>query len=209
MDNMEIYQKSREVPETAKRRIAGGKLRGFTDINPMWRIKKLTELFGPCGFGWYTEVKNKFSEKGEDGKTVVFIEINLFVKIEDEWSKPIYGIGGSTLVNKFNENFETTDEAYKMAYTDSLSVACKSIGIGADVYFEKDADKYNTYDQQNENKRNVEESYFEKVRCPICHKELFTVKMKDGSNMKPSYFIKQYGMCPDCYRNKHKKEGQA
>ena len=33
-----------------------------------------------------------------------------------------------------------------MAYTDAISVACKALGIGADVYFEKDADsKYSPY----------------------------------------------------------------
>lgn len=49
MTNLEIYEKSRTVPKEAKKSIAGGKLKGKTDINPMWRIKKLTELFGPCG----------------------------------------------------------------------------------------------------------------------------------------------------------------
>ena len=35
---------------------------------------------------------------------------------------------------------------YKMALTDALSVACKALGIGADVYFEKDSSsKYAGY----------------------------------------------------------------
>ena len=53
MDNLFFYEKGREVPANAKREIDGGRLKGKTDINPMWRIKKLTELFGPCGIGWY------------------------------------------------------------------------------------------------------------------------------------------------------------
>ena len=57
MDNMRYYNAGREVPDAAKRTIKGGKLNGFTDINPMWRIQKLTELFGVCGVGWYTEIK--------------------------------------------------------------------------------------------------------------------------------------------------------
>ena len=52
MENMEIYNALRNPPETAKKKIGGGRLNGMTDINPMWRIKALTERFGPCGFGW-------------------------------------------------------------------------------------------------------------------------------------------------------------
>lgn len=49
MDKLEIYNRCREVPKEAQKAIAAGRLKGKTDINPMWRIKKLTELFGPAG----------------------------------------------------------------------------------------------------------------------------------------------------------------
>ena len=42
MDNMEIWNKLAETPEEAKRKISGGRLNGFTDINPMWRLRRLT-----------------------------------------------------------------------------------------------------------------------------------------------------------------------
>ena len=51
MDNLEIYNVAREVPKEAMKPISGGRLKGMTDINPMWRIKVLTELFGICGIG--------------------------------------------------------------------------------------------------------------------------------------------------------------
>jgi len=35
-----------------------------------------------------------------------------------------------------------SDECFKMALTDAISVAAKALGIGADVYFEKDKTKY-------------------------------------------------------------------
>lgn len=146
MGNMDIYNSLREVPQEAKKTIPKGKLAGFTDINPMWRIKKLTELFGVCGFGWYTEITNRWIEKGPDGKEAAFIEINLYVKQDGEWSKPIVGIGGSSFVNFFNKKLETSDEAFKMAYTDAISVACKALGMAADVYYTKDRTKYNMGD---------------------------------------------------------------
>ena len=52
MEKLEIYNRCREVPKEAQKAIAAGRLKGKTDINPMWRIKKLTELFGPAGTGW-------------------------------------------------------------------------------------------------------------------------------------------------------------
>lgn len=43
---------------------------------------------------------------------------------------------------KEKAGIHVSDECYKMATTDALSVACKQLGIGADVYFEKDKTKY-------------------------------------------------------------------
>ena len=51
-NNLEIYELLKEVPDKAKKTITGGRLSGMTDIKPMWRIEKLTEVFGVCGFGW-------------------------------------------------------------------------------------------------------------------------------------------------------------
>lgn len=149
MDNMKIYNAVRAVPAEAKKAFNNGKFSG-TDINPMWRIKTLTEQFGPAGIGWYTDI---ISERSETyGETVMaIVDLNLYVKVDGEWSKPIYGTGGNMLVSKVNKkqsdgsvttSLQTSDEGYKMAYTDALSVACKALGIGADVYFEKDKDKY-------------------------------------------------------------------
>lgn len=143
MDNMAIYNQSRAVPNEAKRAISAGRLKGKTDINPMWRIKKLTELFGPCGTGWYVQVADKHIEDGHDGIRVALVDLNLFYRLENgEWSAPVFGTGGNTLVDKESRGLYTSDEAFKMAYTDALSVCCKMLGIGADVYWEADATKY-------------------------------------------------------------------
>lgn len=149
MDNLEIYNKLREVPESAKKPIIAGRLKGFTDINPMWRIKKLTETFGPCGIGWYIKVVNFWTEEGDNGTKAVFCHLELYTKVEDGgWSAPIVGIGGSMLVAKERNGMYTSDEAYKMAYTDAISIACKALGMGADVYFAKDiSTKYQSYGQ--------------------------------------------------------------
>ena len=141
MENLRIYEQCRSDPETAKKEINGGRLNGKTDINPMWRIKILTEQFGPIGIGWYYK---KISEKKEvvGEETAVFVDIELYIKADGEWSKPIFGTGGSMLASKEKSGIYVSDECYKMATTDAISVACKQLGIGADVYWESDASKY-------------------------------------------------------------------
>ena len=149
-NNLSIYESVRSVPKEAKKEIEAGRLKGKYDINPMWRIKKLTEVFGPAGFGWYTEIIRTWTEASESGEMAVFVDINLFVKKDGEWSRPIFGNGGNKLIanEKKYENGQQVyipyldDDAYKKAYTDAISVAAKALGVGADVYFEKDKGKY-------------------------------------------------------------------
>ena len=141
MEKMEIYDRVRSVPDEAKKSISAGRLKGMTDINPMWRIKKLTEEFGPCGIGWWTKVTDRWTETIGD-ETCAFVDLELYVKVGDEWSKPITGSGGSKLATKERSGVYVSDECYKMAETDALSVACKKLGIGADVYFSADRTKY-------------------------------------------------------------------
>lgn len=146
MDNLVFYNKFRSVPQEAQKTIQAGKLKGFTDINPMWRIKTLTETFGACGLGWYcSDVEYHIENAG--GETAVFCSLNLKIKINGEWSQPIYGIGGSKLAGK-GVGEGINDEAYKMAFTDALSIACKNLGMAADIYYANDRTKYNTVQEQ-------------------------------------------------------------
>lgn len=142
MSNMDIYNAVRSVPEDAKKRITGGRLNGKTDINPMWRIKVLTERFGPCGIGWKYVITDKCHAVGRENEIAAFVDILLYVKHGDAWSDGIPGTGGSMFVELEKSGPHVNDECYKMALTDAISVACKALGIGADVYWEADATKY-------------------------------------------------------------------
>ena len=145
MDNLEIYNKVKNVPPEAKKSIAAGRLKGMTDINPMWRIKTLTEVFGVAGVGWYSEITHTQIDEGSSGEKMVSVFVNVYVKQGNEWSKPVPGVGGAMLIAKESAGLRLDDEAYKKAYTDALSVAFKAFGVGASVYFEKDPDgKYET-----------------------------------------------------------------
>jgi len=143
-NNLSLWEAVRFCPKEAQRTITGGRLNNFTDISPIWRMKVLTEQFGPCGFGWYYEITDKWNEADGLGQIATFVQINLYVKNGDEWSKPIVGMGGSAFVKKEGSNLHTSDEAYKMALTDAISVSCKALGIAADIYWSKDTTKYTT-----------------------------------------------------------------
>ena len=154
IDMMEVYDKVRSVPENAQKTITGGRLNGKTDINPMWRIKTLTEVFGMCGVGWYYDVLDKRLEKADSGEVAAFVDIHLYVSTGDgQWSKPIFGTGGSMFIAKDKNGLYTSDECFKMALTDAISVSCKALGVGADIYWDKDKTKYDRPEEQNQEEK--------------------------------------------------------
>lgn len=140
MENLELYNAFAGVPENAKKPIQAGKLKGKTDINPMWRIKTLTAAFGPCGFGWTTKITEHWVER-DGGESTSWVRLELRVKVNGQWSEPIEGVGGSKQFGK-GMGDGINDEAFKMAETDAISVACKKLGMGADVYWQANETKY-------------------------------------------------------------------
>jgi hypothetical protein len=147
-NNLKLYNEVREVPEEAIKKITGGRLSGMSDINPMWRIKELTRHFGICGIGWKIEIIRQRLESGANDEVCAFVDINLYIKdrLNDKWSEPIPGIGGASYISKERNGMYNSDECFKMALTDAISVACKLLGFGANVYFSRDTEtKYPTY----------------------------------------------------------------
>lgn len=157
MDNLEIYNKLKEVPPEAQKKITGGRLNGMTDIKPMWRIEKLTEVFGMCGIGWKAPITNKEIIDGANGEKIAIVDIDLYVKVNGEWSEAIQGTGGSSFIANESKGLYTSDECFKMAYTDAISVACKSLGMGANVYWGDS--KYNTNKQEEITTKEQAEQY--------------------------------------------------
>lgn len=142
--NMDIYNKVRSVPKEAVKAIQAGRLKGKSDINPMWRIKMLTEIFGIAGFGWKIDIIDQWLTDGADGEVIANVKINLYVKHPEtgEWSAGIVGIGGAMFVTNESKGKYNDDDAFKKAYTDAISIACKALGFCADIYYEKDPTKY-------------------------------------------------------------------
>lgn len=144
MDNMELFRQFEKTADEAQKPIEAGRLKGFTDINPMWRFKRLTEVFGPVGIGWKFVITDKQIIPGADGVVSAFVDILLYYKWNGEWSEGIPGTGGSAFVASEKKGLYTSDECFKMALSDAIGTACKALGMSADIYFSKDRSKYTT-----------------------------------------------------------------
>lgn len=136
MLNTQIWDALKRPPSSALREIKGGRLNGKTDINPQWRMQVMTERFGPAGVGWKYSVERLWLEPAAEGQVAAFAQINLSYRNPDtgDWSDPIPGIGGSMFIEAEKNGLHVSDEAYKMAITDALSVAMKALGVAADIY---------------------------------------------------------------------------
>ena len=161
-ENMKFWEKLNKPPATALKQIQAGRLKGMSDINPQWRYKVMTETFGICGTGWKFEIVSK-TEKQCGEEISVFVDINLFIKVDGEWSEPIPGTGGSTLYASERNGMHMSDEAYKMALTDALSVAMKMLGVASSIYEGMwDGSKYKEEQKQKAKTPNID-SLFAKV----------------------------------------------
>lgn len=177
MENLEIYNKLRECPTEAIKPINAGRLKGMSDINPMWRIKALTAVFGPCGIGWWYTVDKQWLEHGNGPEVAAFCNITLFYKRAGEESHGIPGTGGSGFVKVEKNGPYTSDECFKMALTDAISVAAKALGAAADIYWKKDRTKY---DQPSA------PAPEEPILCEVCGKPVQGAKKQDGTIMTPA-----------------------
>lgn len=196
-NNLEIYNKVRQVPERAQKPIRAGRLKGMTDINPMWRIKVLTDQFGPCGFGWYYEVKDHWIETSMSNDEITAnVLISLYIKHDGEWSAPIQGIGGSKLVAQEKKGLYVNDECFKMALTDAISVACKALGVGADIYWSKDNTKYIDGKIDNFNEEMAEAEYMKKEGAKLVDKgkHKILIQMADKCEVPIETILEHYGI---------------
>lgn len=193
MDNLRFYNKVREVPTEAQKPITAGRLKNKTDINPMWRIQALTELFGPCGVGWWYEItEKKIVPDDVTGQKAAFVDILLYYKdpASGEVSKGIPGTGGASFVAKENNGPYLSDECFKMALTDAISVACKAIGVGADIYWAAGRSKYTALDDPEPHHPLV---------CDVCGGPIKGIKTADRT-IPAQELADQFGRCAKCIK---------
>lgn len=209
MDNMRIWGRFSTTPKEAQKNIDAGRLKGFTDINPMWRFKALTEQFGPCGIGWKLEIKDYRIEQGAGDEQRAFVLVNLSYREPDgTWSEPVPGFGGASFVSIEKNGPYTNDECYKMALSDAIGTACKALGMSADIYFAKDRSKYTLPAAEPDKPKPPKEPEApqepkKKVLCQRCGEEITAVQFKSGARRTVDQIIEysetQFGT-PLCFR---------
>lgn len=133
-NNTKVWLDVCRVPVSSLKAITGGRLKGKSDINPQWRFLVMTQVFGMCGIGWKYTIDKQWLEEGKDGEVMAFVNVSLYVKHEGVWSDAIQGNGGAMLIAKEKSGYFNSDEAYKMAMTDALSVSMKALGVAGDIY---------------------------------------------------------------------------
>lgn len=199
--NLELWESWADVPENAQKVITAGRLKGMTDISPIWRYRVLTEKYGPCGFGWYTDEEKYELHEGSKEQIVATCTLKLYVKDQSsgEWSKGITGQGGAMFINLETKGLYTNDEAFKMAYTDAVSVACKQLGIGANIYWSRGVDtKYGMPEQQSR----TDDDPLGELYCSVCGADIAMGPYKAT--------MKQFGkaLCPSCIKKEFANRGE-
>lgn len=128
-DNKSIWNKVCETPPDRTQKFsysAGGKQ--FNDVNPQYRVEKLTETFGPCGLGWGYEIMDKWREDF-GGVTCVFVMLRIWYYDKEAKQTCFTGaqIGGTAIQY-------SPDESWKMSITDALGKCAALLGVAADIY---------------------------------------------------------------------------
>lgn len=188
-NNMRWYDQLKQTPPEAKKRIEAGRLKGFTDIKTMWRIRRLTEVFGPCGIGWKVIITEQKLERANE-EVKAFVAVDLFIKDGENWSEAIPGLGGSSFVSKEKGGLYVSDECYKMAMSDAIGSACRMLGMSEDVYWGEGYSKYSEPEIPSPTQPTAPaptpvpapagNRQARKVLCPACRREVTKEEEQKG-----------------------------
>ena len=132
MNNVELWDKLGVTdPKHTKAFNRAGGFKG-TAIKPQWVLRRLTEVFGPCGLGWGIN-EPSFQVVPAGGDVMVYCTVSAWYK-QDGCDATVWGVGGDKVVTQRSGGAFADDEAFKKAFTDAIMNAFKFIGVGADVH---------------------------------------------------------------------------
>jgi hypothetical protein len=137
--NLRIWD---ELAKTDPNHTSGFKRAGGfsgTAVKPIWIVRRLTEVFGPCGEGWGIGEPKFQVVPGDNREMLVYCTVSCWHSSPEN---VVYGVGGDKIVTyikaneKYNrpERWESDDEAFKKAFTDAVGNAFKFVGVAADIH---------------------------------------------------------------------------
>lgn len=129
-DNLRIWNVlAKTDPKHTKPFSRAGGFKG-TALKPIWVVKRLTELFGPCGEGWGIG-EPRFETVASNGDILVYCTVSCW---HGSPENTLYGVGGDKAAGKNKNGPFTDDEAFKKAFTDAVNNAFKFVGVGGDIH---------------------------------------------------------------------------
>ena len=140
MDKMTIWNAGYKVPSDAMKSFNNGRFKG-SSIEPTWRYRVLTELFGANGMGWrFVQVESRYSPDNSAHYCTGYIEY----VTEGTLADPDARIHRTSTVTGGTPVYaKGQDEIPKMSETDCISKITHHMGIAGSVYAGKfDGDKY-------------------------------------------------------------------
>ena len=163
---------------------------GFSgnDINPVWRWKRMTEVFGPAGVGWGTQDETVTYQPAGDGQVLVYVTLKVWYRQDDgEPAVTPLGVGGDFVAKQTKYGLGADDEAVKKATTDAIGNAMKFIGVGADIFLGQFEDsKYQqevAVEYQAKEKQEAEQAAADNARKQL---EEAAPPAKDGDDEDPA-----------------------
>lgn len=144
-NGLRIWQCLDRVPKEAQRSFDNGKFKG-TDINTTFRLKRMTDVFGPIGLGWgYTIAEEQFRDGAPKlvnnvpvGYEVLHcIRLRLWYIDPETKERGEVEHFGQTLFVRWVVNksaFSTDEDAPKKSLTDALGKCLSMLGFAAEIY---------------------------------------------------------------------------
>lgn len=138
-DNLRIWSVFEKTdPSQTKGFTRSGGFKG-TAVKPIYCDQRMTEMFGPCGEGWGIN-RPEFQVVPTEKEILVFCTVSIWHGSRDN---VVHGVGGDKVVSMTTNGPKTSDEAFKMAFTDAVGNAYKHLGMSADIHQGKfDDSKY-------------------------------------------------------------------
>ena len=152
-DNLSIWNALEKTDERFTRPITrpgGFKARA---IDPVYNLKRVTEVLGPVGYAWGWHILNERLDTfgtGEDAVTIHSLTVRAWFRQDDGTVREVDQIGLTT-VAQYNRpkdanekrRFGVDEEYGKKSLTDALSKVMMSLGASSDVWMGRfDGNKY-------------------------------------------------------------------
>lgn len=130
--NMELWNSVCETPPDKTKEVTYG--RGFTTVDPQYRIKRATELWGPFGGEW--TVNDCRYDLIKEGETILLVSFSGILVTP-------HGEQAITSDAFFRNKKGVIEDIWKSLYTDALTKGLSRMGFNSDVHEGMyDDDKY-------------------------------------------------------------------